>query len=238
VKNRPAARRDSLSVTRKGKQGSRHLKNQSPLNYKILFSFRKRGLYRYISHLDLMMLLIRLGRIAGIPFKYTSGFNPKPRVTVPFPIPLGIESAYELAEVTLESPMTGDEFRNRLNVRGISDLEVLQAIRYDGKRSIASQNHFHDYHVHMGVVERERESLIASFMGLEQRDEIDRVPRSFFSVRDDCIFLRLEGNMSIKKAFGRDHDAYLDYPIERVMLWRVGEGQLVSFLQQGRQNAK
>ncbi len=238
VQNRPAGRGDSSPVNKKGKPESLYIKSEDPLTYKILFSFRKRGLYRYISHLDLMMLLIRLNRMAGIPFKYTSGFNPKPRVTIPFPIPLGIESAYELAEVTLERPMTGDEFRNRLNSRGISDLEVLQAIRHDGKRSIASENHFHDYHVYMGGVGRTRESLIASLMGLEQRDEIDSVPRTFFSVRDDCIFLRLEGNMSIKKAFGNHHEAYLDYPIERVMLWRVGDGQLVSFLQQEQRNAK
>ena len=151
-------------------------------------------------------------------------------MTVPFPLPLGIASEYELAEVTLESPMDGDEFRDRLNRRGISGLEVLQATLFDRKKSIASERFFHDYRiVHNGLIER-RESLVDLLGDLPQRGEIDQVPLSFYAVGDNDIFLRLEGNMSIKKAFGGDRDAYLEYPIERIMLWKVEGDRLKAFL--------
>jgi len=231
IKNKPAPVKAIPDFEDRDRQAVTSLSNvQTNRKHKILFSFRKTGMFRYISHLDLMVLLIRLGRIAGIPFKYSSGFNPKPRMTVPFPLPLGIASEYELAEVTLESPMDGDEFRDRLNRRGISGLEVLQATLFDRKKSIASERFFHDYRiVHNGLIER-RESLVDLLGDLPQRGEIDQVPLSFYAVGDNDIFLRLEGNMSIKKAFGGDRDAYLEYPIERIMLWKVEGDRLKPFL--------
>lgn len=231
IKNKPAPGGTLPEVEDRDQPAVSSLSNvQTSRKHKILFSFRKTGMYRYISHLDLMVLLIRLGRIAGIPFKYSSGFNPKPRMTVPFPLPLGIASEYELAEVTLESPMDEDEFRDRLNRRGISGLEVLQAKLFERKKSIASERYFHDYRIsHKGLIDK-KESLVGLLGDLPNRAVIDQVPLSFYAVGDNDIFLRLEGNMSIKKAFGGDRDAYLEYPIERIMLWRVEGEQLKPFL--------
>ena len=45
--------------------------------------------------------MIRALRRAGIRVKYTEGFNPKPKITFGPPIPLGVESAAEYADVTL-----------------------------------------------------------------------------------------------------------------------------------------
>ncbi|MDD5771327.1 MAG: DUF2344 domain-containing protein, partial [Candidatus Omnitrophica bacterium] len=43
--------------------------------YKVNFIFSKKGLMRYISHLDLMRLFTRAMRRAELPLKMTEGFS-------------------------------------------------------------------------------------------------------------------------------------------------------------------
>ena len=74
--------------------------------FKILFQFRKMGLFRYISHLDLLDLFSRSAlRSSSLPVAATRGFNPKPRLSIPFPLMLGVESRCELGEVFVEEPL-------------------------------------------------------------------------------------------------------------------------------------
>jgi hypothetical protein len=105
IKNQVAKEKgesDSVISTEENKDYRRSIKNTTEsITYKVLFSFRKRGIYQFISHLDLMNLFIRSGRMARMPFRYSEGFNPKPRFTIPFALPLGVESDYELGEVLL-----------------------------------------------------------------------------------------------------------------------------------------
>ena len=194
---------------------------------KMLFSFSKTGMYRYISHLDLMVLIIRLGRIAGIPFNYSSGFNPKPRLTLPFPLPLGVESAYELAELVLEQPMEEEEFKNRLNRSEAIGFEVLQVKISNRKKSIASERFFHDYRIVHEGNEKGRDSLLDALKELPQRSDAADLPLFFYTVGDNDIFLRLEGNMSIKKVLG---GAYLEHPVQRTMIWSIAGDSLQPFL--------
>lgn len=63
--------------------------------------FKKQGLSRYISHLDTMRAMTRLIRRAELPVWYTEGFNPHLYITFAFPLSLGFESTYELADIRL-----------------------------------------------------------------------------------------------------------------------------------------
>ena len=54
--------------------------------------FEKRGRVKYISHLDLMRAMSRAVRRAALPIWYTEGFNPKPYLSFPLPLPLGQEA--------------------------------------------------------------------------------------------------------------------------------------------------
>src|ERR1700756_418971 len=47
---------------------------------KVRIRFRKDGDLRFVSHHDLMRSFERMLRRAGLPFRSTSGFNPKPRL--------------------------------------------------------------------------------------------------------------------------------------------------------------
>jgi len=60
--------------------------------------FRKKGVIRYISHLDTMRMFLKAFARADIELKYSEGFNPHPRLSFALPLSVGMQSEYELAE--------------------------------------------------------------------------------------------------------------------------------------------
>lgn len=92
--------------------------------YKISFIFTKKGLMRYISHLDLMRLFMRAFRRADLPLKMTEGFSPHPKFSIKRALKLGIESDNEEAALALKEPIDLEGFRNRLQKQLPSGIEI------------------------------------------------------------------------------------------------------------------
>ena len=82
--------------------------------YKVNFIFSKKGLMRYISHLDLMRLFARAMRRAELPLKMTEGFSPHPKLSLKRALKLGLESEHEEASIVLKFPVEPEDFKNRL----------------------------------------------------------------------------------------------------------------------------
>ena len=82
--------------------------------YKVSFSFTKKGLMRYISHLDLMRLFMRAARRAQLPLKMSEGYSPHPKLSLKRALKLGLESEHEEASIVLKFPVTPEDFKNRL----------------------------------------------------------------------------------------------------------------------------
>ena len=68
---------------------------------KLRFEFEKRGKLRYISHLDLLKLMQRVFKRAGVPLWHTEGFNPHPYIAFGQPLSLGQEGLHELVDTKL-----------------------------------------------------------------------------------------------------------------------------------------
>jgi radical SAM-linked protein len=92
--------------------------------YKISFIFTKKGLLRYISHLDLMRLFARAMRRAGLPLKMTEGFSPHPKFSIKRALKLGVESDSEEASVVLKELIRLDDFRGRLQAQLPDGIEI------------------------------------------------------------------------------------------------------------------
>jgi len=90
-----------------------------------------RGLQlKFISHLDIMRLLSRALRRAGIAVAYSEGYNPRPRLALAVPLAVGVTSDAELMDVFLKRPVAPHFFINALNHQlppGIEVLEIFQA---------------------------------------------------------------------------------------------------------------
>lgn len=84
------------------------------MDYKLSFIFTKKGLMRYISHLDLLRLFNRAMRRAELPVKITQGYSPHFKLSTKRALKLGIESDNEEASVVLTRLVDRGEFRDKL----------------------------------------------------------------------------------------------------------------------------
>jgi radical SAM-linked protein len=73
--------------------------------YRVRIRFRKQGDLRLISHRDLARTLERLFRRAGIALRMSEGFHPKPRMSFPSALGLGIAGLDEVMEVDLQEEL-------------------------------------------------------------------------------------------------------------------------------------
>ena len=77
--------------------------------------FRKEGVARFISHLDLNRCMARAVKRAGIPAWYTEGFNPHLFLTFALPLSLGTEGEMESMDLKIVKDMPLWEIQKRLN---------------------------------------------------------------------------------------------------------------------------
>ncbi|MBR5804599.1 MAG: TIGR03936 family radical SAM-associated protein [Clostridia bacterium] len=78
---------------------------------------------RFISHLDILRALQRAFRRAGLPLKYSDGFNPHPELSFASALATGMTSDAEWFEVELTQDMTPEAFVSAVNPvlsRGLS----------------------------------------------------------------------------------------------------------------------
>jgi radical SAM-linked protein len=80
--------------------------------YRIMY--RKEGPARYISHLDLLRTVERSARRAGLPIAFTSGFNPRPKMTFAAPLSVGTAGEAEFADLELTEDLTAVAVFNSL----------------------------------------------------------------------------------------------------------------------------
>jgi len=75
---------------------------------KFRIRFQKTGLLRLVSHHDLMRAFERMLRRAGLPFRSTNGFHPKPRIVFALSLPLGVAGLDEVVELELTEERPAD----------------------------------------------------------------------------------------------------------------------------------
>lgn len=75
--------------------------------YEVRLEFSKLGRARFLSHLDTMRVFQRALTRAQIPVIYSQGFNPHMKMSIAFPLPLGVESLCEIIDLKLEEPISG-----------------------------------------------------------------------------------------------------------------------------------
>jgi len=92
--------------------------------------FTKEGPAVWISHLDLMRLLGRAFRRAGLMLKHSQGFTPHPELSIVMPLSVGVESRCELADFALAEgeTVTAHEIPALLNPVLPAGLRVLDCL--------------------------------------------------------------------------------------------------------------
>lgn len=91
----------------------------------IRIKFRKVGMLKYISHLDLQRTFARILTRAGIPVWYTQGFNPHIKMVFSLPLSVGSEGECEYLDIKVTEPMTFGEMKYRLDASLTDELSVI-----------------------------------------------------------------------------------------------------------------
>ena len=103
------------------------------LSEAVRIKFSKVGSLQFISHLDLNRTMKTVMLRAGIPIKYSEGFNPHPKMVFALPLSVGAESVTELLDFKITRPMSKKELSERLNNALPPEMRVLDAYQPDSK---------------------------------------------------------------------------------------------------------
>lgn len=103
------------------------------LSEAVRIRFSKVGSLQFISHLDLNRTMKTVMIRAGIPIKYSEGFNPHPKMVFALPLSIGAESVTELLDFKITRPMSKEELITRLNNAFPPEMRVLDAYQPDSK---------------------------------------------------------------------------------------------------------
>jgi radical SAM-linked protein len=96
---------------------------------RIRVKFAKTEPMRFTSHLDLYRAWERLLRRADMPLVFSQGFNPRPRIQLAAPLPLGITSRFEIVDFWLSTgPGDLETISSRLTHAQPPGIEVVEVI--------------------------------------------------------------------------------------------------------------
>jgi len=97
---------------------------------RVRIRFRKEGDLRFISHRDLARMMERLFRRAALPLSMSQGFHPKPRMTFPSALAVGVAGLDEVMELELSESWEPDALLTALRAQApaglaLTSLEIL-----------------------------------------------------------------------------------------------------------------
>lgn len=104
---------------------------QTPPRFRWLFAYQVDGDIRFISHHDMLRFFRRALVRADMPVRWSQGFNPHPRISIPVPRPVGVSSLAEFLVVETEKDLDPDDALHRLQEH------ISPTIRLTGLRRLA-----------------------------------------------------------------------------------------------------
>jgi len=94
----------------------------------IRVQYQKLGDISYISHLDIVKLMERISRRAGIKLSYSQGFSPHPKTSFSPALSVGMQSYCEYIDLELEDESISlDELIERYNTASVEKTEALMS---------------------------------------------------------------------------------------------------------------
>ena len=146
---------------------------------KLRLRFEKTGRAVYISHLDLMHTMQRAFNRAGLPLKYSEGFNPHPQIAIALPLSVGTGSLCEIMDFKLKEETDLAALPEKLTAVMPEGIRVLEA--YEPQRKVAELKWLH----------------VEGFFEYDKRDpgEMEEALRRFFEQESIVITKKTKRGM-------------------------------------------
>jgi radical SAM-linked protein len=106
-------------------------------NYKLRIFYAKKDFSKFISHRNFGKIIERTMRRLNMPFKFTEGYSPHPRISFGPPLPLFIEGENEFFNVTLIKKIDISVFLKNVNKLLPEGTSFLSAKWIDKKTHLA-----------------------------------------------------------------------------------------------------
>lgn len=142
---------------------------------RLWLTFAVKASLRWLGHLDLFRAWERVLRRASLPLLYSQGFNPRPRMAIALPLPVGLTGEGELLDIFLTHPVSPLEIAHRVHpqlpaglvIRGVEEVDP-------GAPSLQSQLRAAEYIVrlktgHPDLSQRVQELLAAESCPRQRR---------------------------------------------------------------------
>ena len=100
---------------------------------RMLAVFEKSERIRHIGHLDIQRSVQRGLRRSGLPVAYSNGFNPHILITFASALSTGACGKREIMDVTMATPVTEEEFLQRMNASMPPELKLTEARSVDDR---------------------------------------------------------------------------------------------------------
>lgn len=181
---------------------------------KLRIKFNKFGAVKFIGHLDVMRFFQKALRRADIDVAYSGGFSPHQIMSFASPLGVGLESNGEYFDVEILSPISSQEFMDRVNAVSIPEMQILDVRLLPEKAgnamaSVAAAGYtirFREGRALEGNLQQKFEQFISQEQILITKAtkrgtaEIDLKPAIYeYKVNDDSVYLLVnassEGNI-------------------------------------------
>lgn len=97
------------------------------MRYKVAIRFAIQNDVRFISHHDTMRMFERALARTDLPVRFSEGFNPRPKLSLPLPRPVGIATLVDVLVVELTSPTEPDEVLRQLAAQMPQGVTLLES---------------------------------------------------------------------------------------------------------------
>jgi radical SAM-linked protein len=113
----------------------------------IRFQFSRGDDLKFIGHLDILRLFERVFKRSGLPVAHSQGFNPRPQIIFGQPMPLGLTSEGEFADVELTRGQEPQEFLKIMNNALPPGIRLLDAKEKKNPSNLMGQISAARYHI-------------------------------------------------------------------------------------------
>ncbi len=114
---------------------------------KIRIRFEKKGLAKFIGHLDLTYLIFKIIFLSKVPILFSKGFNPTPKMEFSPPLSVGIESNDEILEFKVYEKVDLEKLLENFNSYSFNGLRFKSAIFISNENTLSKRLRSFDYSI-------------------------------------------------------------------------------------------
>ncbi|MBN2455106.1 MAG: DUF2344 domain-containing protein [Sedimentisphaerales bacterium] len=171
----------------------------------LAIKFKLYGTLRFLSHAELLRLFRHSAIRAGLELRYSQGFNPHPKISLPLPKSTGIELDEDMLCLQLESDnseQTLSNIKSRLSQQLPTGLELTKADALAAKTKVQPVLATYLFHLRLSHLTDNLEEKILSLMGkniLNVARVYSKLPGRNVNVRPFLESIRLDGQKIVAK---------------------------------------